>query len=75
MLLGQLTLDVGRFRDVLKVAPPAALRRAEDRPARPRPAPPALARPLAQPSPRFAGRGDGSDAPSPRGEVGGWQAA
>ena len=23
MLLGQLTLDVGRFRDVLKVAPPA----------------------------------------------------
>ena len=32
MLLGQLTLDVGRFRDVLKVAPRAAAPAAEPAP-------------------------------------------
>jgi hypothetical protein len=34
MLLGQLTLDVGRFRDVLKVAPRGPAPAAEPPPAR-----------------------------------------
>ena len=63
MLLGQLTLDVGRFRDVLKVAPRAPAPAASNRAACPRPAPrpqrERADRPWDFRSPRPAKRGEG----------------